>query len=162
MIFTDVWPLQNTTNGDSFYNGLHRWGQQPWLPYNTSVRPSYYVLSALTRYFGPRVALGQVSTVETSSYVNGVAIAALAGNSDDLSFRAILLVNENIAAVNVSIALTNFVCNCGNQALSRYAFDPASVPTDNDIISSSGSYDGSGAPLLDIIPGGGVIVWASS
>jgi hypothetical protein len=115
----------------------------------------------LSRYFGPRVQLSTASAVATTGYMNGVAIAGLAGNSNDLAFRALLLVNENTAHVNVTVSLANFVCNCGDQQLSRFAFDPAAPPSNNELIPQSGAYDGSGAPLSDLLPAGGVVVWAA-
>jgi hypothetical protein len=116
----------------------------------------------LSRYFGPRVQLSTVSSVATTTFSDGVAIAALAGNADDLGFRAVLLVNENDVPVNVTVSLVNFVCNCGSQQLSRFAFDPAVPPTNNELIPSSALYDGSGAPLSDSLPAGGVVVWAAT
>jgi hypothetical protein len=154
-----VWPLENSTNGDSFYNGLHRWGQQPWLPYNTTVRPSYYVLATLSRHFGPRAAFGRAASVRTTGSAGGVAIAALAGNADDPTFRAILLVNEGTAPVNVTVSLAAFG-DSANGALTRFAYDPAQVPSDNAPLPPSGSYTGSGAPLQDTLPAGAVVVWA--
>lgn len=162
-----VWPLENSTNGDSFYNGLHRWGQQPWLAYNTTVRPAYYVLATLSRHFGPRVPFGRASSVRTTGSSSGVAIAALAGNADDPSFRAILLVNEGPAATNVTINLASFISSnvasdggSATPALTRYAYDPAEVPSDNAPLPPSGMYNGSGMPLQDFLPVGAVVVWA--
>lgn len=161
-----VWPLENATNGDSFYNGLHRWGQQPWLPYSTSVRPAYYALATLSRHFGPRAAYGRTCTAKTTGAAGGVAIAALAGCDTDNAFRALLLVNENGFRVNVTVALGAFLDGVSPggraEALLRFAYDPSQVPTDNAPLPPSGSYDGSGAPLEDSIPAGGVVVWAPS
>lgn len=97
----------------------------------------------------------------TTGFSGGVAISALAGNANDLAFRALLIVNENAGPVNVSVALFNFVCNCGDQQLTRFLYDPASPPTDDELIRPSGSYDGNGAPLVDTLPAGGVAVWAT-
>jgi hypothetical protein len=156
-----VWPLENSTNGDSFYNGLHRWGQQPWLPYNITVRPSYYVLATLSRHFGPRTAFGRATSVRTTGYAGGVAIAALMGNTDDPTFRAILLINEGAAAVNVTVSLEAFG-DGANGVLTRFAYDPAQVPSDNAPLPPSGSYGGSGVPLQDTLPAGAVVVWAAN
>jgi hypothetical protein len=41
-----AWPVSNTTNTDSFYNGLQRCGTAGWLPYTTDIHPSRYVLAA--------------------------------------------------------------------------------------------------------------------
>jgi len=104
--------------------------------------------------------------VATTGYSGGVAIAALAGQGADLTFRAVLLVNTNAtAAAAVTVQLSQYVCNCmGSQAMQRYAYDPANVPPSGAAplpLPPSGTYDGSGAPLTDTVPAGGVVVWST-
>jgi len=160
-----VWPLANATNGDSFYNGLHRWGVQPWLPYDAAVRPAYYALSALTRHFGPPPGAAAAASVTTGPASGGVAVAALkdAPNATGaLGFRAVLLVNEGSTPATVSVTLSGYASAA---TLQRYCYDPATPPTDNQLLAPSGSYSGgggAGAPLTDTLPARGVVVWSSA
>ena len=39
-----AWPNNHNSGHDSFYDGLHRWGLMPWLPYDVNVRPAWCVL----------------------------------------------------------------------------------------------------------------------
>ena len=51
-IIDQQWPNNNTTNTDSFYNGMHACGVVPSLLRSNVPETSYYAISLLTKYFG--------------------------------------------------------------------------------------------------------------
>ncbi len=159
-----VWPLENVTNGDSFVNGLHRWGLQFWMPLSTAVRPAFYAHSVMSAF----LRAPQGAPYATSCSVEGVTpgavvAAAIAGGSPSggrPDYRALLLVNEGATPVSVTVAATGPAPG-GTTAYSRFLYDPAAVPTDGQPLPPSGSHPADGSPIADTLPPGAVVVWAT-
>eukprot|EP00041_Stephanoeca_diplocostata_P036509 m.1336508 g.1336508 ORF g.1336508 m.1336508 type:complete len:298 (+) comp24880_c0_seq5:1907-2800(+) len=179
-----VWPLEDSNGHDSFYHGLHRWGTEPWLPYASDVRPSWYAATLLMTHMGPphaQAPLGAKS-VETSGEVEAIAIAAVrsaavsvghqmktnernVGKNDGCD-RSIVMVNGGSESKSIKVTLmayTPSACTEHNQTLFRYLYNPADVPVDAKPIGSSGSTNPleSNFVLTDNIPPGGMVVWAT-
>ena len=157
-----IWPLENATNSDSFANGLHRWGLAFWLPDSLAVRPAYYCHTILTRFLRPPpgaavVASIQVQGSEPGTGVVGAAVSGSAGTGRP-DYHAILLINEGDAAVNISLTLAGGAAP--DSPMTRYAYDPANVPTDGQLIGPSATFSG-GALLLDSLPPRSVVVWTT-
>ena len=160
-----VYPLQNQTNADSFYNGLQRWGLSFWPAYSTDVRPGFYSQSILTRFLRPPQGAETVSTTRVNGgLAGGVWAAAVIGlTTTRPDYHAILLVNEGQTQVNVTVDIVG-----GNTSpdslpsLQRYAYDPANPPDDmGSMVLASGSVPVGTSVLVDSIPPRGVVVWAS-
>jgi hypothetical protein len=161
-----VWPLNNMTNGDSFDNGLHRWGLQFWGPLSTGVRPAYYSMNIMTRFLRPPPGRSTANTVTVTGLQPGSGVIAAAIGTD--TYRAVLLVNEANTTASVKLSLTGYLAaDAGANAasasipMSRYLYDPANVPSDTLPIPSSGSYPGDGSPIEDTLPPRGVVVWVT-
>lgn len=162
-----VWPLENASGHDGFYNGLHRWGVQPWLPYATTVRPAWYVVDMLMRLMGPLEGRHGVTAVVSSPQTGQVAVAAV-GDSDETygCQRAMMLVNEGATATAVDIHLLDAVsgtCAAGT-TLYRYVYDPAAVPANSLPLPAGRSLQlptGSNCTLSDSLPAGSVVVWST-
>jgi len=156
-----VWPLENATNGDSFSNGLHRWGLQFWLPDSLVVRPAFYAHSILTRFMrAPQGATFAASVPVAGVTPGGIVSAAISGlaGSSRAEYRAILIINES----NTEQAVRMGVRGGSAAVFSRYMYDPASVPTDNSPIGPSGTVQGAQSfTLTDTVPPRAVVVWAT-
>ena len=157
-----VWPLENSTNGDSFSNGLHRWGLGSfWLPDSLTVRPAFYAHSILTRFLrAPQGATHAASVPVAGTAPGGIVAAAITGTPalGRAEFRAVLIINEGTtAAANVTINMRG----SGGSTFSRFFFDPASVPTDNQPVGPSGTLLGPVDRLSDTLPPRAFAVWAT-
>lgn len=116
---------QDTTNADSFYHGIHRWGTCKW-PHDTVENPTYpyphwYAFSLLSRYLGGRRGT-RVFAVQSSAQVYG---AATAPNGEEVSVLVINL-QEEAQAVRVEIQPGL------GRTLYRYLYDPQEITPEED------------------------------
>ena len=160
-----AWPLENTTNNDSFDHGLHRWGLSFWLPDQVEPRPAWYAHDLLTRFLRPPQGAAGVQSFRMGGAVPGAGVvgAAVAGSAAGggrPDYTAVLLVNEGAAPVRVEVAMAG--AGAGRAPLQRYLYDPAAPPHGGAGVAPSGSRPFDGAPLVDTLPPGGVVVWASA
>jgi len=139
----------NVTNEDSFHNGIQRWGTtfMPGdnLPDSRSVRPSWYVISLLSRYMSG----GNASVYKVNCGEN----AAAAATSPEEGKTSLLVVNLTGKDVSVSI-------NAGISGLKRYLYDPKKIKPsaekiliDSDMVTSTESFE-------DTLPPFGVAVYS--
>lgn len=145
-----VYPLDQLTNGDSFYNGLHKWGTQRWLPSDVNVRPSWYAFGLLSRY------LGHTGTkiYNSSKFVDGVLIVPAQLSDGNWS---IVVVNANTAAADINLSFSSAL----NRTFYRYLYDPANVPTDNQPISKSKAFANTGTTLNDSLPARSIAIYST-
>eukprot|EP00054_Salpingoeca_dolichothecata_P020931 m.133315 g.133315 ORF g.133315 m.133315 type:complete len:464 (-) comp23809_c0_seq1:49-1440(-) len=148
-----VFPLEHANGHDSFYDGLHRWGTQPWLPYDVNVRPSWYSLSLMSRFL--RHPNGTMGSVLRSPRAADVALAAVVFESD-MTLLAVSTNSSSPATVKVTFnpPLPH------STVFYRHLYDPASPPNDNNIIPSSATFNVI-AQLEDLVPAGGVAVYTT-
>ena len=145
------WPLNETTNGDSFENGVHKWGTTEFLADSQLPYPSYYVFSLISKYMG-----GSGTEVYSTTNSSDVYISATKQTSGDWSF---LVVNGNEEEQEITVNLSSSI----NKTLYRYLYDPAQVPLDTD--ATMIGYDkviGSVAnSFSDSIPAKAVVIYSS-
>ncbi len=107
----------DTTNNDSFHNGVHRWGTAYMpgddVPEPFNVRPVWYMLSLISKYMSD----GDSVVYETITEGKICACSAGAQNGD---FLSLLIVNREEESVTVEI-------ESGVSGLSCYLYDPANI-----------------------------------
>ena len=156
-----VWPLENSTNGDSFQNGLHRWGLQFWLPDSVAVRPAFYAHSILTRFLRAPQGAAHAASVPVAGVSPGGAVgAAITGTqaAGRPEYRAVLVINEGQAAADVTVDLSS----SGSAPFYRYLYDPAHTPTDALPVQPSGTAQGPVHRITDTLPARAFVVWATA
>lgn len=113
----------DTTNDDSFYNGVHRWGTcyMPGdkLPDNENARPSWYVISLLSRYMSGGCAI--VYGIEFGDDICAAATEPEPGKT------SILVVNNKDEEKEIEIT-------AGVSGLRRYLYDPNTIEPLPDFI----------------------------
>ena len=145
-----VTPLQNLTNTDSFYNGLHKWGTQNWLPTSTAVRPAWYAFTMMSRFLG-----GAGSQVyDTTKSLNGIRISATKQADGNWS---VLVVNSNTTSQDITVNFTAAI----NKTLWKHLYNPNNVPTGDGIIGSSAQYTNVTTSFNDTLPARGVAIYTS-
>jgi hypothetical protein len=119
-VSTDISDLQEVTNADSFYSGVHRWGTWKWphdtLPDPQEPYPHWYAFSLLSKYIGGR----QDTRVQQTQSSSAVVIAATRPNGVEHSF---LLVNLTDQDQPVQVHLSRPI----NRTLYRYMYLPADI-----------------------------------
>lgn len=115
-----TWPINTVTNGDSFVNGVHKWGTAEFLPDSQLPHPSYYAFSLISKYMG-----GSGTEVYSTTNSSDVYISATKQTSGGWSF---LVVNGNDEEQDITVNLSGSI----NKSLYRYLYDPAQVPLDTD------------------------------
>lgn len=115
--------FSDTTNNDSFYHGVHRWGTcyMPGddVPEPENARPSWYVLSLLSRYMSDGRA--KVYGVDFGKNICAAATEPSAGKT------SLLLVNLKDEETEIDVA-------AGVPGLRRYLYDPNTIKPQPDLI----------------------------
>lgn len=145
-----VSPLNTLTNGDSFVNGLHRWGTMPWLPTSTSVRPAWRSFGMMSRFLGG----AGTKIVDTSKSVNGVRISAVQLPDGNVS---VMIINSNTSGADINV---NFASALG-KTLWRHLYDPAAALQVDTIIGASKEFPSVSTNLTDTLPARGVAIYTS-
>ncbi|MHB9032679.1 MAG: hypothetical protein ACYC6L_06490 [Anaerolineae bacterium] len=109
-----------TTNNDSFYRGVQRWGLAPWprddVPDPLTPRPAWYAFALMSKVLGGGAGYCALRTAcDADVYI--AAIAQPAGH------YAFLVVNAAHAPCEFSVALSRPL----DVTLARYTYDPAAV-----------------------------------
>eukprot|EP01084_Bolivina_argentea_P188466 324444_1 len=137
------WPLSSQAGSDAFYNGLHRWGFQYWLPYNTSVRPGYYAITLLTKYLNKGGIVLNANMNYSKGCVENVAFTAVQNKVND-SLITVLITNQNYNITNVTVNIygLKFRNNVINKLIFyRHLYNPNDIPSDVKIIGIDKEFD---------------------
>ncbi len=143
----------NTTNDDSFHDGVHRWGTC-YMPGDSvkdseNARPSWYVMQLLSRYMSSKQA--KVYEVSFGEGICGYAIENENGR------RSFLIVNECSEECEIDIQAV-----CGSYR--KYLYDPAAIKPQPDYLSieSCGNAEiGLDGCFSDRLPAFGVAVYTN-
>jgi hypothetical protein len=113
----------DTTNNDSFYKGVHRWGTcyMPGddVPEPENARPSWYVLSLLSRYMSAGCA-----KVYDISFGDGICAAATEPSPGKTSLLIVNLKDDD----------AEIEAEAGAAGLRRCLYDPAAIKPEPDFI----------------------------
>ena len=145
-----TWPLENKSGVDSFYNGLHKWGTQYWLPNNTDLRPSWYSYTMMTRFLGG----AGTQVYDTTKSLNGIRISATKQADGNWS---VMVVNSNTTSQDISVNFTSAI----NKTLYRHLYDPNNLPQGDGIIGASAKYTNVSTAFTDTLPARGVAIYTS-
>ena len=150
-LFDQQWPGSHNTNGDSFYDGVHKWGLAPTLMQASVPYKSYYAFSLISRYMG-----GPGTKVYAATGANGVHLSA--SKLPDGSW-SILVVNSNNTASDISIGITAPL----NKTFYRHLYNPSEViPTaEAKIIGEDKVFTDVTTALDDTLPAFSVAVYTS-
>ena len=146
----------DTTNRDSFYKGVHRWGLARW-PHDTVENPTlpypgWYAFSLLSKYLGG----GEGTEVFTVTGAEGFVISAVRRPEGDWS---ILVINANLTAGAFRVNLSRPL----DKTLYRYLYDPAVIiPTEEaTIIGYDKNMTEVGSSFSDWLPARGVAIYST-
>jgi hypothetical protein len=159
-IFLDqqyVDPLEDKNNGDSFHNGVHRWGTAFYpadtVTNPTYIRPHWYAYTMMSRYMGGRNDTKVYDTTSTTD----VKISATKPNNIDNSF---LVINTSDSSKDISVDLSSAL----NKTLYRYVYDPNNIGDLKEvapIIGYDKTFTSVGTNFTDTIPARGVIIYST-
>lgn len=145
-----TYPLESETNGDAFYNGLHKWGSQPWLPDDLNVRAPWYAYGVLSRYLG-----GPGTQVyDSTRFADGIVITATKQSDGNWTFA---VVNTTNSSASINVSFTSGL----NRTLYRYLYNPANVPTNNQPIGKSATFNNVSGSFSDNLPARAVAVYST-
>jgi len=148
--------LQNVTNNNSFYNGVHRWGTTKWpqdtLKDSKSTYPAWNAFSMPIKYLGG----GKGTKVNETEVVKGINICAVEQEDGTLS---LLVVNSNQKASEFRIQLS-IAINC---SLERHVYDPAKIePSQTAAIPGvDKTLAGVSDKFTDTLPPGSVAIYST-
>ena len=146
-----AWPLDTTTNADSFDNGVHKWGTARFLPNTQTPRPSYYIFSLMSKYLGRAGTQVYQTTNGTGIYITAVKLP-----SGDWSY---MVVNGTSSAQDISVNLSSPL----NKTLYRYLYDPATLIPDStaSMIGYDKAFSNVSTSFMDTLPANGVAIYSS-
>ena len=127
-----VWPLNTLTNTDSFYNGVHEWGTQPYLPYSTQVRPSWHSFALMSRFLGGS-GTQVLSTTQSSNGLDITAVKLADGNVSTM------VINDSASAQPFSLGFTGTISG----TLWRHLYNPNNTSQAAEIIGADKSFSAS-------------------
>ncbi len=147
------YPLKYISNGDSFVDGLHKWGLFPWLPESRSVRPAWYVFSLLSRLMG-----GGNGTVIYKTVGRADLHIAATGQSGKIS---IMLVNDADYSRDFTLRIQGWGAT---KPLYHYLYDPVQVALASscDVLKCDHRVNLSGGRLRDVLPAKSMAVYSST
>jgi len=148
-LYTD--PLNHTTNKDSFYDGLHKFGLLPWFSKDRTPRPAFYAFDMMSRYLG-----GSGTEVLKTKSTDNVFISATRQPTGTVSF---LVVNNDRHSNTFTISFSEKIA--GN--VYRYVYNPETINPSKDFITiqSDKSFKNLGVTLTDTIPSRAVVIYTT-
>lgn len=147
----------NTTNSDSFYNGIQRWGLTKYphdnLPDNENPYPSWYAFSMMSKFLGGRNNTKVYKTVDADS----IYIVATKPTDKDFS---VMVVNGSHSAKKINV---NFQKKIDQSTLSRHLYDPSTIKVSREatIIGSDKKLKISKQSFTDDLPSRAVAIYTS-
>ncbi|MDD5053133.1 MAG: hypothetical protein PHO27_10420 [Sulfuricurvum sp.] len=151
-----VAPLEVTTNKDSFYAGVHRWGLTKWPHDNVvdseSPYPAWYAFSMMSKYLGGR---NHTKVYKTNS-ADSVYVVATQPNNKELS---VMVVNASHSAKRIKVEFHQKI----NGILERHLYNPAKLEITKDatIIGSDKKIDIKNRSFGDELPSRGVAIYTT-
>ncbi|MFD0713068.1 hypothetical protein [Paenibacillus sp. GCM10027626] len=142
-------PLQNLSNNDSFYNGLHKWGTMPWLPASIQPRPHYQAFALMAKFLG-----GAGTKVFRTTGADNLRITAT--RLPDGNYT-VMVVNSNTAARSFTVNFSSVL----NRNFRKHLYDPASVPAGDAVVGASAVFSSVGTSFADTIPARGVAIYTT-
>ena len=116
----------DTTNNDSFYHGVHRWGTAYMpgddVPDPENVRPSWYMISALSRY----MSSGEDTVVCASEAGEGICGAVTRPENGEKISILLASLGEGEVEVDVDCA------GLDDRTLTVYLYDPLHIDPQKD------------------------------
>jgi hypothetical protein len=155
-VSADTSHLQTTTNQDSFYEGVHRWGAWKWphdtLPDPHCPYPHWYQFSLLSRYLGGR---GDTLIIGVEPHPP-LVVAATRPQSREYSF---LVVNTSYQDQSFILRLSRSL----NRPFYRYVYIPADIQpeTAGQMIGFNKAYPEVGSSLADSLPPRAVAIYST-
>jgi len=156
ILFDQKYPASRTTNKDSFYNGVHRWGltksvqdnvENPHDPY-----PSWYAFSMMSKYLGGRTGSKTFKTSGSDS----LYIVATQPSGKEMS---VMVVNASHRSRKFQVKFANPL----NSQLNRCLYDPSKIIASEkmQILGFDKKLKRVKASLNDEIPPRGVAVYTT-
>ncbi|TDE17422.1 hypothetical protein [Dyadobacter psychrotolerans] len=156
ILFDQKYAASRTTNKDSFYNGVHRWGltrspqdsiDNPGAPY-----PSWYAFSLMSKYLGGRTD----SKAFKTSQADSLYVVATQPSENNIS----------VMVVNAAHTAKKFRVKFARQpsgGLDRYLYNPAKIskPGKNEMLVSDKQIKKSDTGFFDDIPPRGVAIYTT-
>lgn len=151
-----VGPLESASSGDSFYNGVHRWGIAKWPHDNVSEPenpyPSWYAFSMMSKYLGGR----NNTIVYKTQNADSLYVVATSPNGTDFS---VMLVNGAHSSKKIEFEFQKEI----NKTLRRHLYDPSSLEITKkaSIINDDLTFKKVKRIFNDEIPSRGVAIYTS-
>ena len=150
-LFDQQWPNNDTTNGDSFYNGMHKHGIAPSLLESEIPRKSYYVFSMISKYMGSKG-----TKVYKTTGNDGVYVAASKTLTGDWN---VLVVNTNQNEQDFNLNFSTGI----NRDFYRHLYDPMTQVATSAamMIYADKTYEQVSKSISDLLPAGGVAIYTT-
>ena len=151
-----VVPGDNTTNKDSFHNGVHRWGVAKWPHDDVSEPenpyPSWYALSMMSKYLGGR----NHTKVYKTNNADSVYVVATQPNGREIS---VLVVNASHSSKQIHVEFQKNI----NVTLNRHLYDPAKIVVTKEaaILESDKKIKIEKSSFIDKLPSRGVAIYTT-
>ena len=156
ILFDQKYPGSKTTNKDSFYNGVQRWGltksPQDSIENAGAPYPAWYAFSMMSKYLGGRTETITYKTVSTDS----LYIVATQPHGKETS---VMVVNGAHSARKFSVKFSKEV----NAALNRCLYNPAkiSAPNKHEMLNFDKQFKKNRSGFEDEIPSRGVAIYTT-
>ena len=156
ILFDQKYPASRTTNKDSFYNGIHRWGltkspqdsiKNPRMPH-----PSWYAFSMMSKYLGGRNS----STAFKTSFSDSLYVVATQPFGKE---KSVMIVNGSHSAKKFRVNFSNKM----NSVLNRLLYDPSKIVASekNELLHFDKILKKVKAGFIDEIPARGVAIYTT-
>jgi len=155
-VSTSMNNVNNLTNADSFYKGVHRWGACKWprdtIDNPTHPYPHWYALSLMSKYLRG----GPGTKTYRTTHSGGVYLSAVQHPGEDWTF---MVVNGTYSEQHFSIDIGRTL----DKDIYRYAYDPSTVvPTEAAAIFGYDSvFPKTGASVSDTLPARAVALYST-
>lgn len=142
-------PLQNMTNNDAFYNGLHKWGTMNWLPSSRETRPQYHAFALMARFLG-----GAGTKVFDTSGTNELRITAT--QLPDGNYT-VMVINSSTVSRSFQVQFSSAV----NRTFRKHLYNPQAVPAGDALIGASDIFANISGSFGDTLPPRGVAIYTT-
>lgn len=155
ILFDQKYPGSRTTNKDSFYNGVHRWGltrsPQDSIESAGDPYPSWYAFSMMSKYLGGRNGTKTLRTVQGDS----LFVSATQSGKD----ISVMVVNAGHSSAKFRLNFATPV----SRKLNRILYDPAKILMQKKdvMLTSDRQFQASANGLPDKIPPRSVAIYST-
>ena len=150
-LFDQQWPDSHNT-GDSFYDGVQKWGTAPTPRQSNVPYKAYYAFSMISKYMGG----GEGTKVYATTSSGGVHLSA--SRQPDGNWN-VLVVNSNSTSQDISVTFSSAI----NKTLYRHLYNPSAITASADakIIRADAVKQDVSTVFTDTLPAYGVAVYTS-